>query len=220
MLSNVTAEIARNEARQAIVERALIHLAERGPANVHPKDICEELGLSKALVNYHFGGRDGLITEAMVVGYERYVDHLWTAAQAAGPAPEARLFAWIDAQVDWTAANAGLAAALNFPQLASGMPTEILEPWTKRIGEAGARNFSNLQTLVRAARAATTGREPSAASSGLDAAFVGWVTLGMSVWNAGNHLPTQHLEARGYFEAARQHVHTQVRALLARTPSN
>lgn len=215
----MTKDIARNEARQAIVERALAHLSQRGPANVHPKDICEELGLSKALVNYHFGGRDGLITEAMVVGYERYVDTLWQAAEAAGADPIARLFAWIDAQVDWTADNAGLAAALNFPHLASGTPSEVLEPSAQRINEAGAKNFANLQRLVRAARAAVTGAEPSQASAGLDAAVIGWLTFGMSVWNAGNHLPTQRLESRAYFDRAREHVRQQVRALLSHTAS-
>ena len=41
--------------------------------------------MSKALVNYHFGGREGLIAEAMVVGYEGYVALLMQAAEAAGP---------------------------------------------------------------------------------------------------------------------------------------
>lgn len=215
----MTKDIARNEARQAIVERALAHLAQRGPANVHPKDICEELGLSKALVNYHFGGRDGLITEAMVVGYERYVETLWQAAEAAGADPMARLFAWIDAQVDWTADNAGLAAALNFPHLAAGAPSEVLEPSAKRITDAGAQNFTNLQRLVRDARTSVTGSQPSEASAGLDAAVIGWLTFGMSVWNAGNHLPTQRLESRAHFDTAREHARQQVRSLLGRTPS-
>ena len=80
----MTKSIPRNEARSALIESALAHLADRGPANVHPKDICEELELSKALVNYHFGSRERLIAEAAATGYERYVDELAAAAAAAG----------------------------------------------------------------------------------------------------------------------------------------
>ena len=213
----MTKSIPRNEARSALIESALAHLAERGPANVHPKDICEELELSKALVNYHFGGRDGLIAEAMVLGYERYVDLLWDAAEAAGKDPVKRLTAWVEQQIDWTAANPGLAAALNFPYMSSGMPAELLEGPVQRLNEAGARNFDNLQGLVKAAKAQLNPKaKATGVEVGLDAAFVGWVTLGVSVWRAGNHLPTQRIGARDNFPAARKHVRELVLTLLSR----
>jgi AcrR family transcriptional regulator len=214
----MTKSIPRNEARQAMVERALEHLARRGPANVHPKEICEELALSKALVNYHFGGRDGLIADARVAGSARYVDTLWAAAEAAGKDPVKRLIAWVDKQIDWTWENPGLAAALNFPYMSSGMPVEMLEGSIQQLNEAGARNFQNLQQLVAAAKTAvrTNGKPPTATEVGLDAAFVGWVTLGTSVWHAGNHLPTQRIGGRDNFPIARKHVHAQILGALAR----
>ncbi|MEN9823847.1 MAG: hypothetical protein RLZ04_2273, partial [Actinomycetota bacterium] len=104
--------VAARGGRDALVEAVLAELSEKGPANIFPNDISVALGLSKSLVNFHFGGRDGLIAEAMALGYERYVDTVWAAAQAAGDDPVARLMAWIDAQYEWTIANAGLAAAL------------------------------------------------------------------------------------------------------------
>ena len=70
----------RIDARAALLEGALDALSARGPASVHPQGICESLGLSKALVNYHFGNRERLIAEAAVTGYERYVDELAAAA--------------------------------------------------------------------------------------------------------------------------------------------
>lgn len=218
-LGRVTTRIPRNEARLAILEVALTHLAARGPANVHPKDICEELGVSKALVNYHFGGRDGLITEAMVIGYERYVDSLWAAAEAAGDTPIDRLLAWIDAQVEWTSANAGLAAALNFPSVASGVPLNMDEAALERITVAGRRQFDNLQRLVGEVRRTAHsdgGTDHGSQQTTLDSAVIGWMTLGLSVWLAGNHLPTQRLEERSAIGIAREHVHAEVRAILSR----
>ena len=75
--------IPRFAKRAALVEATLDSLGELGPSGVHPADICEELGLSKALVNYHFGSRDGLVAEAMALGYERCVDLLVHAVGAA-----------------------------------------------------------------------------------------------------------------------------------------
>lgn len=218
-LGEVTARVPRNEARLAILEVALAHLCERGPANVHPKEICEELGLSKALVNYHFGGRDGLITEAMVLGYERYVDRLWAVAEAAGDDPVVRLLAFIDTQVEWTSEHAGLAAALNFPSVASGVPLNMDEAALERLHAAGRRQFDNLRRLVGAARSAGApagGADPDAHQTTLDSAVIGWMTLGLSVWLAGNHLPTQRLEERSALGSARKHMHAEVQAILSR----
>lgn len=214
----VTRHIPRNEARALLVETTLTHLSRLGPAHVHPKDICEELGLSKALVNYHFGGRDALIAEAMLVGYERYVDELWSAASSAGPDPVERLFAWLDRQVEWTSENAGLAAALNFPDVAAGERLSEVDWVSERIREAGERNFTNLQTLVGSAmvhlRSGTAAAAPTRAEIGLNAAVVGWVVFGMSIWRAGRHLPTSELESGAYFDAARKHVRTKVLDIL------
>lgn len=199
-----------------ILERAIEHLSERGPVGVHPNVICDELDISRALVNYHFGGRDGLIGQAMVVAYERYVDLLWEASEQAGDKPLERLMAWIDRQVEWTRDNAGLAVALNFPYQSFTSQVALADDLTQRLTAAGSRNFDNLQALVRAAAEDARGKAPpDPARDALDAAAIGWLTLGMSVWNAGRHLPTQAVD-RGRFPIASEHVHKLIAELLAR----
>ena len=122
----------RSSARDQLITAAVEHLSVHGPAGLQPQEICQELGLSKALVNYHFGGREGLIAEAMVVGYERYVEVLMEAADAAGPDQVARLMAWIDRQVEWTTEHRGLAAALDFPDVAFGRQMFSMAPDARR----------------------------------------------------------------------------------------
>lgn len=215
----------RFEASATLLEGALEQLAERGPSAVHPQEICEANGLSKALVNYHFDGRDGLIAQAMALGYERYVDELEAAADAAGPDAFERLMAWVDRQVAWTSRNPGLAAALNFPHHTTSEPADLPKDVVDRLNAAGGRNFSNLQRLVAEARAGLRPRSSrrgaeDAARVGLDSALVGWMTLGLSVWIAGRHLPTQSLDGgkartRG-LPLARRHMRDTIRAMLLR----
>ena len=208
--------IPRRQARAALVEAALGQLRASGPSGVRPHELCRDLHVSKALVNYHFGSRDGLVAEAMALGYERYVDTLWTAAEAAGPEPLDRLMAWINEQIDWTVANAGLAAALNFSTFyARGAAAE--SEAVARMHDAGVRNFANLQRLVKAAGAAVrvaAAATPDAVTVGLDAAVIGWATLGFSVWLAGNHLPTQDLAVQSHIPLGREHLRKVVVEML------
>jgi len=205
--------------RGQLVETTIRHLALHGPSGVQPQEVCRELGLSKALVNYHFGGRDGLILEAMATAYEAYVDELMAAAEAAGDDAVTRLLAWIDRQVDWTAANPGLAAALDFPAVAIATP-QPTDPAQQRLAAAGSRNFGNLQQLVREARAHLRGvddaAELDAADVGFSAAVVGWLALGMAVWVGGNHLPTRDANVRRFLPLARTHVSEVLVEMLSR----
>jgi AcrR family transcriptional regulator len=212
--------VAARGGRDALVEAVLAELSEKGPANIFPNDISVALGLSKSLVNFHFGGRDGLIAEAMALGYERYVDTVWAAAQAAGDDPVARLMAWIDAQYEWTIANAGLAAALNFPLEAAALDGEQSPGLAARMAATGSRSLENTRRLVHDAHVAVRrkGRsvEPDPVRVGLDAGLIGWMTLGMSVFVAGRHLPTRNAFERQYTEIARQRMKDTVLEMLRR----
>lgn len=208
---------AVNHGRDALVEAAIRSIAVDGAARTHPKDLAESLGLSKSLVNFHFGGRDGLIAEAIATSYERYVDLLWAAAESAGSDPVARFFAWMDEQIDWTAANPGIAAALNFPLEASSLQGRFDEVTRDRIRAAGQRNFENMRSLVTAARQKL--RKPELppldeTTESYDAAILGWLTLGISVWNSGRHVPTNTNASAAHFEAARSQLREHVLEFL------
>lgn len=202
--------------RDALVEAVLRELSVKGPANTYPNDISRDLGLSKSLVNFHFGDRDGLIAEAMAVGYERYVQVLWSAAEAAGSDPVARLLAWIDAQFDWTIENVGLAAALNFPYEAAALDGVSNPTVAARLAATGRNNLINLSTLVHDALRTFHHGEIDEVRVFMDTGVIGWMTLGMSVFTAGRHLPTQDLPERSYTEQAKLHLHDTVIEMLKR----
>jgi TetR/AcrR family transcriptional regulator len=49
--------------RQALVDAALEEFAARGYAGARVRDIAERAGVSKDLISYHFGGKEGLYRE-------------------------------------------------------------------------------------------------------------------------------------------------------------
>ncbi len=202
--------LAHNDAREALIAATLAVISSDGSASFQPNETCRELGLSRSLVNFHFGGREGLIAEAMAVGYEQYVAELRRAAETAGDDPVDCLLAWVDRQIEWTIDNPGLAAVLNFQREASGIRSELHPSVTARLEAAGTGNFALLVELVGAARA-SRGIDSSSNAVGLDSAIVGWLTLGMSVWLAGRHGPTRSLNRPELVELAR----LQVRQVIA-----
>lgn len=209
----------RGAARDALVTTAIAHLAKLGPVGVQPQEICAELGLSKALVNYHFGGREGLIAEAVATACERHSAELGRLADRidTGASPSATMEALIEHQVRWGGEQPGLVAAASHPDIAVGRGT-LTDEQRQRMAESGERNFAAVHKVLVAARAELGGGREfgSDAEARQLAAIVGWVTLGMLTWNSGMFLPTSTEEMAAGFEHTRQQLYALLRAALAR----
>jgi AcrR family transcriptional regulator len=176
--------------RAAILERAIEVARASGPSSVHPNQICSELGVSTSLVNFHFGGRDGLLVEVILASAQSYVDELASAMGAAGANPVEALLAWMEAQVEWTAAHPGLAAAFHFPEhassIGSGFPDEALES----LRSCFEQHDREVQGLVAEALRSLAGESREEQDADLDSSLVGWIAAGLSVCSAGSPLLT------------------------------
>ena len=86
-----------DERRQSLLEATARCLAERGAAGVSVRTICAEAGVSPGLLRHYFG----TMSEAIAATYRwtgaRVADALDEAVKAAGPAPRARLLAYLTA---------------------------------------------------------------------------------------------------------------------------
>lgn len=214
-----TLERGRTSARDALVCTTIEHLARYGPVGAQPQDVCAELGISKALVNYHFGGREGLIAEAVTVAYEtrsKDMAEMARSVQLGAPATEV-LEALIESQVRWGVEHPGLAAATAYPDLAVGRGTMTTDQLA-RLRAADDQNFASVHTVVVAARLELTDGTPFEGEheARMMSAVIGWMTLGMLVWSGGTCLPTQGIEEHMGFDIARQHLHVLIRESLTR----
>lgn len=175
---------SRNEGRDAILQAAVAQMSIRGPRGVRPNEICRDLGLSKSLVNFHFGGRDGLISEAIALAYDTSVTQLWEKAMNAGPNALDRLIAWVESDINWSIENPGLAAAMTFPTQAIDSDDAIEPAIRDRIADAAKRKRESIDQLVNdAIRAA--GKNPSEEQRQLVAGTIEWLTTGLSISSAG-----------------------------------
>lgn len=65
--------------RDALIEGALQCLADSPAADVTARDIASQANANLASIGYHFGSKDGLLAEAMVEGFRRWLAEIATA---------------------------------------------------------------------------------------------------------------------------------------------
>jgi AcrR family transcriptional regulator len=77
-----------NANKTALIEAAKQLVGERGYAGTSVRDLVAASGTNLAAVNYHFGSRDQLLTQAVLESFLEWTDRLGRAARAdpkAGP---------------------------------------------------------------------------------------------------------------------------------------
>lgn len=83
--------IARERSREVILQAAIELFAERGVSGASIAEITQRAGVAQGLVNYHFGGKEQLISAVI----DRWFVMLFGIPQAEGPA-DVRLAGIID----------------------------------------------------------------------------------------------------------------------------
>lgn len=89
---------ARERAREGILHAAIEAFSERGVAGASIADITQRAGVAQGLVNYHFGGKDQLISAVI----DRWFQTLFSIPQVDGTADQ-RLAGVIDGALSATA---------------------------------------------------------------------------------------------------------------------
>jgi AcrR family transcriptional regulator len=212
--------------RERILQRAIDELAVNGSEFFRTTTLCQELHIARSLINHHFGSHVGLIAEAAVVSYERYVLLLRDQA-ALNDTPAGRLEAWMSAQHEWFVTHRGTAALLQLPH--PTYATAISERFSERMKNSFRFSMTVLATLVRDVQDDTVsdlGFDPTTApftellSQSMETlmrtASVGMSCLGASVWAGGHTMPSRDIDENYLQDASlTQHRKWVTRAILA-----
>jgi AcrR family transcriptional regulator len=95
---------SQSSARAGILEAADVLFGERGFDGTSTREIAESCGVNKALIHYHFAGKDDLFRAVLDRYYERLDAALQNALASANGGRE-RLHRVVDVYVDFLAAN-------------------------------------------------------------------------------------------------------------------
>lgn len=190
--------------RRQLIDKTIELIAMQGATDVSARSVCDAANVTFASVNYNFGSWNGLIAEAGATVYADYIERIWAAVGKAPLEPEARLVAYIGAQLEWAVTNSGWAAIFNYPFSARTATTILQEKFGKAHNLRFQLNHARLTRLTIDVRDGTVTPfdfdefnyphdELISDELGLArATLTGWSTLGLMVWlSRGPTLETQ-----------------------------
>jgi AcrR family transcriptional regulator len=70
--------------RRALLDAAVVEIAERGPGSESLREVARQVGVSHAAPRHHFGDKRGLLTAVAAEGFERLAGELRAAWAATG----------------------------------------------------------------------------------------------------------------------------------------
>jgi AcrR family transcriptional regulator len=188
--------------REKLLYLAIDEIARVGPNDFNSYSICDRINVTYPMVNHYFGGRNGLVAEAALVVYRRYIARLHAGVRAAPTNPDDRFRAWVWGQIRWTVDMRGWGAVLNYPDSCQESSRILRETHGSEMRELFEYNMAVLIRLIADVRSgsaapwpedftpefrAFAARDPEMMALG---ASIAWSTLGISVWSSGQHVPS------------------------------
>lgn len=199
--------------RQLLIDMAIQTLAESSPSRLNSADLCAQLGVTKSLVNFHFGNKDGLLAEAIATAYEDLISQLAMVAARTNITPFSKLMVFIETQFEWTIRFRGIAAQILFPEewlLSKKRSSEQ----THRIVQANIHYQRLLRDLVGSAAYYLKPDRKGAEIAPIESALVQWLTFGFSAWAAGNRIAVESVGMREFISDARASFHQVIEMIL------
>lgn len=208
------------DSRAAILAAAGEKLSKFGPSAVLIGEICQQLGVSPSLVNYHFGNRDRLLAEAVVHEMEECVAEMNRVTYSVTDDPIAQLRARIEFRLGWTAAHPGIEAMTNYAFIMDPAGEILTGEMEERIGQVTASDLAGLHAALygifegAARRGPTSQTELFAVPELIElTGHVALSVLGVMTWATGQH-PSNRTVAEEQAEVSRNVQRTFVDRLI------
>lgn len=164
--------IARERARENILQAAITLFSERGVAGASIAEITSRAGVAQGLVNYHFGGKEQLVSAVI----DRWFETVLSFARVDGT-PDEALAAVIDGALMATAFAVPLQRAVLAMQQQPATHRLFAES-ERRHADAVTATEDAVRDLFRARGAADPGLEEVMLRSLLEGVFVKFAVFG------------------------------------------
>lgn len=224
MVRRTKVEAPAPSTRERLIATTAEHLAAYGPRGVEFRAVCQEIGVSPSLVNYHFENPAELLYHAALYGYRTHVVQQRAALEKAKTGEQA-VERWVLNTIRWKRERTGLAAVIDYPMLALGHRDEKTpEDFVKSLT---ALSRENVTTLGSGVLAVLTDKPPKRISTARVAALirinrefafwistVGFASQGAGTWIAGRRPYGRLWKAFG-FDPDTQ-INSTLSALVAR----
>lgn len=204
--------------RQKMLYVAIDDIRRVGPASFNALTLCDVLEVSYSLLNFHFGSRDELVAEALVIVYGTLVNDIRAAVVAAKNEPEARLRAYVNGTAKAFSDVGGWGVLINYP-LASREVTELIRiRYGQEMVDLAEVNLARLLQLVSDVQNGTV-RDVNFEAGNLPTDLftadpdivaltlsVGLAISGLAVWRGGRD-PAQSKRAGSELDAVVEKLH-------------
>lgn len=176
------------------------HVQRMGLAQFTISRVARQLGYSVAMVNHHFGSRDGLIAECAETLYGRYGQALTHAIATAPQNPRDRLAAYIRTRIEWGPKFGGWGVVIHYPNYSFESPLITRARSVSAYKDGINHHFAQLVQLVRDHRHGRINADPVEQSNFPHAAYerdsediqhaagIAFSTIGAATWLGGRLL--------------------------------
>lgn len=220
-----TPALRYGDSRRAILEATGETLSKYGPNAVNIGELCQRLGLSPSLVNYHFGNRNGLLAEAVVHEMEECVAEMNRRTFTFDGDPVRQLRERIEFRLAWTADHAGIEAMTNYAFIMDPAGEILTGEMEVRAGQVTASDLTALHAVLYGIYEGKTRRAPVRETEALAVpelldltAYMALAVLGVMTWATGQHPSNRTLtEEQGAVtrNAQRTYVDRLIRHIVA-----
>ena len=201
--------VAEPTTREKIIMIAIEDIRDVGPADFSPMRVCDRLGLKHPLVNYHFGNRDGLLSEATWWAYQQWTRSVRDCIQKAPANAEKRLRAFIEGEVTWARRMGGMYLMLQYPLSSAGAQRLVSQHYQSNMEQIFEYHLALLAVIIGDLRSGKVSfvdfdeeTQPTASlllnpSAVITSGHIAWMTHGLASWSTGHHVSTKGLNTRG-----------------------
>ena len=190
--------------RERLILLAIDEIMKTGPSDFNARVVCERLQVEQSMVAYHFGNRDGLITEATLWAFRDWSHYAIAVLRSTKGDGTRRLRAYIKAEIDWAIRMGPIALVVQYPMLSEPVRIQLEQNHGDEMRRGLEYHLAIITDLVVDIRTGSTNpldydqhSYPSKddaiahASEFLAATSISWASHGIQLWASGSHLPSQ-----------------------------